>query len=279
MDQAVRSPRPPGKDGTSLVGTIWRERKTLWAVAWLDFQKKYAGSFFGLLWMPLYSIMFMGMYSFTFLFIWGGGGAGFTTYEYVVFFFAGLVPYFLVVDVIGTSVTMVKSNIIIIKTTLFPTELLPVKQVVQSLLAAAGNIGIMLLLAVFASRFRGWHMLYLPVPLLLTTLSCLALAWFFGIVGVVFPDLNQFIGVITLAMLFLSPVSSRLSNPQVSRFAKVIMLINPLSYLIDSFRYAVLGERFTPMWIDGVGIVIAATLAILLGMLFRKLKPMFVDYE
>jgi lipopolysaccharide transport system permease protein len=264
-------------ESTSLLRTMWRERKTLWAVAWLDFQKKYAGSFLGLLWLPLYSLLFMGMYSFTFIFIWNTQVAGFTTFQYVVFFFTGLVPYFLVVDVIASSVTMVKSNIAIIKTTLFPTELLPVKQVIQSLLAGAMNIALVVVMAECSKKFHGLHMLYLPVPLVLATLACLALGWFFSMVGVMFPDISQFINVLTLAILFLSPISTQLD--QMHGFAKWLMLANPMSYLIDSFRFAVLGKRYMPMWSDALALLILLLLAGFMGTLFRRLKPMFVDYE
>ncbi len=272
-----QAPGAVAKESSSMLRTIWRERKTLWAVAWLDFQKKYAGSFLGLLWLPLYSMLFMGMYSFTFIFIWNSQPVGFTTYQYVVFFFTGLVPYFLIVDVIGSSVTMVKSNIAIIKTTLFPTELLPVKQVIQSLLAGAMNIVLMIAMAECSSRFHGLHLLYLPVPLILATLACLVLGWFFAMVGVMFPDIGQFINVITLAILFLSPISSRMSA--VSGFAKWLMIANPMTYLIDSFRFAVLGERFSPLWVDAISFVVLVFLAGFMGTLFRRLKPMFVDYE
>src|ERR1700683_5207379 len=196
------------RDFVALAAGAWKARKTLWAVTWMDFQQRYAGSILGMVWLPLYSALFLGMYSFVFLYISPGQLPGFSTYERVVFIFSGLVPYLIVAEVIGSSVVIVKANITIIKTTLFPAELLPVKQVMLSLLAGFMNLVILLIMAA-PTRFMTWHLVYLPVPMVTTVLMCLALSWLFATLGVMFPDLNQFINVVTLALLFLSPIWCR----------------------------------------------------------------------
>jgi lipopolysaccharide transport system permease protein len=264
------------RETAELAIQAWKSRKTLWAVTWMDFQQRYAGSILGMLWLPLYSALFLGMYSFVFLYVSPGQMQGFSTYERVVFIFSGLVPYLLVSEVIATSVSVVKTNIVIIKTTLFPAELLPVKQVMISLIGGLMNLVILLIMAA-PTRFLSWHLFYLPVPLAMAVFSCLAIGWLFATLGVMFPDLSQFINIVTLALLFLAPVWCRLGD--VTEFARNLFRVNPLTFLIDSFRYALLGMHDTSFRAHGIALAAAAVCAAVTGVIFRRLRPILVDYE
>ena len=285
MSTAIEQPTSPlfripaalGRDVSAILRLMWEERLTLRAVAWTDFEKRYAGSFLGILWSPLYAILFMGMYSFVYLFVFKSEPAGFTRYQYVVLLFTGFVPYLLISEVIATSAGTIKSNINIIKTTLFPAELLPVKQLIVSLLISSIN-WLILLAMMLPTPFLGWHLLYLPVSAALLVFMCMALVWSFAVAGVIFPDLNQFINVLTLSLLFLAPIGFRLGDSP-SGFVKIVMLINPLTYLIESFRFSFLGERYTPLWVDAVVFAVCAAVAALSGAVFRRLKPVFADFE
>jgi ABC-type polysaccharide/polyol phosphate export permease len=55
--------------------------------------------------------------------------------------------------------------------------------------------------------------------------------------------------------------------------------LNPMTYLIEAFRYAVMGQRSSPMWIDAVFFVGAAAAVSVAGAFFRRMSPVFSDYE
>ena len=61
--------------------------------------------------------------------------------------------------------------------------------------------------------------------------------------------------------------------------ARLAVLANPMTYLIESFRYALLGLRTTPLWYDAVFGVLALMLAAVGVSFFRTLMPVFSDYE
>ena len=61
--------------------------------------------------------------------------------------------------------------------------------------------------------------------------------------------------------------------------ARLFVLLNPLTYLVESFRFALMGLRDTPLWTDAVFGVFAVVLAVAGAGFFRRLMPLFADYE
>jgi ABC-type polysaccharide/polyol phosphate export permease len=57
------------------------------------------------------------------------------------------------------------------------------------------------------------------------------------------------------------------------------VFLNPLTYLIEAFRFAILGLRDIPLGIDGLFIAGCLVGACLAGTFFRRLSPIFADYE
>jgi ABC-type polysaccharide/polyol phosphate export permease len=57
------------------------------------------------------------------------------------------------------------------------------------------------------------------------------------------------------------------------------VFLNPLSYLIEAFRFALIGLRVTPVWYDLIFLTASATLAAVAGSFFRRMSPVFSDYE
>ena len=57
------------------------------------------------------------------------------------------------------------------------------------------------------------------------------------------------------------------------------MYLNPLTYLIEEFRFALIGIRVSPMWFDALFAIAALALALTAAAFFRRMSPIFSDYE
>lgn len=273
-----RVPAAVASEMRELARRVVRSRRTLWAVTRIEFHKKYAGSVLGVLWYPLYAALLLGMYTFVFtvMFPVRFDEAEFGTFDYIVFLFAGLVPYLGFSDAIATSVGSIKSNIALVKNAVFPIELIPVKHVLVSMAGLLISLGI-LLLVLAPSSYLGWHLLYLPVSLGLLLVFTLATVWVLSAVAVLVPDLNYFVNLLLLFLIFVSPIAVQL--PQLPEKVQLVLYANPLTHLIESFRYALLGARTTPLWWDAVFLVVALGFFCFAGAFFRRLMPLFSDYE
>jgi lipopolysaccharide transport system permease protein len=102
-------------------------------------------------------------------------------------------------------------------------------------------------------------------------------AWILSATAVVVPDLVQVVNIVLMLLMFVSPIPYTISAvPSGVRF---LLYLNPLTYLIDMFRFAVLGIRELPVWVDPLFLASTLVGAALAGTFFRSVSPIFSDYE
>ena len=273
---SVRAPVAAFREAGLALRRLWQSRRVMTAVVRLEFHKKYAGSVLGLLWHPLYALLLLGTYSFVYLVIFRARFSEFGSFEYVLFIFSGMVPYLGFSDAVATATPSVKANLALLRNSVFPLELVPIRQLIVSM--GGLLIGLAILLVMLAGSGRiGWHLLYLPVPLTLLFVALAGLVWFTSAAAVIVPDVAYVINLLLLLFLFISPIGYPLS--MVPHSARIWVLLNPLTYLVESFRYALMGLRGTPLWSDALAAVLASLLAVAGAAFFRRLMPIFGDYE
>ena len=273
---SVRAPVAALRETMTTLHKARQARRVLASVVWLEFQKKYAGSVLGLLWHPLYAALLLATYSFVYLVVFRARFSEFGRFEYVLFIFSGMVPYLGFSDAVATATPSVKANLALLRNSVFPLELVPIRQLIVSMGGLLISLGILLLMLI-GSGNAGLHLLYLPVPLALLFVSLAGLVWFTSATAVLVPDVTYVVNLLLLLFLFISPIGYPLS--MVPEAARIWVLLNPLTYLVESFRFALMGLRETPLWADAVFALFALVLAIAGAGFFRRLMPVFTDYE
>jgi lipopolysaccharide transport system permease protein len=263
-------------DTRSILRNFKRSWRVLWVLTVIETRRKYAGSVLGLLWYPTYSALLLGSYCFIYLVVLRVRFKEFGSYQYALFVFAGLIPYLGFSEAISTSTSSVRQSLALLRNAVFPIEFVPVKFVCASILGLLSSLAVLVVL-VAPTRFFGWHLLYLPVAIAGLFAFCLMIAWTLSAATVILPDLAQLVNIALMLMMFVSPVGYSIDMvPPAVRF---LVFLNPLTYLIEAFRFAVLGIRDIPLWSDGVFIGVCLAGALLAGTFFKRLSPMFADYE
>ena len=273
---SVRAPVAAAREAIATLRTAHQARRILASVVWLEFQKKYAGSVLGMLWHPLYAALLLATYSFVYLVVFRARFSEFGRFEYVLFIFSGMVPYLGFSDAVASATPSVKANLALLRNSVFPLELVPIRQLIVSMGGLLISLGILLVLLI-GSGHVGLHLLYLPVPLALLFVSLAGLVWFTSATAVLVPDVTYVVNLLLLLFLFISPIGYPLS--MVPGAARIWVLLNPLTYLVESFRFALMGLRETPLWTDAVFAGFALLLAVGGAGFFRRLMPVFTDYE
>jgi len=263
-------------DTRSIVRNFRRSWRVLWALTIIETRRKYAGSVLGLLWYPTYSALLLGSYCFLYLVVFRMRFKEFGSYQYVLFVFAGLIPYLGFSEAISTSTSSVRQSLTLLRNAVFPIEFVPVKFVCAAIFGLLSSLAILVVM-VAPTAFFGWHLLYLPVAIVSLFSFCLMIAWTLSAATVILPDLAQDVNIVLMLLMFISPVGYSIDMlPQRVRF---LVFLNPLTYLINAFRFAVLGLRDVPLWADAVFIVACLAGASLAGTFFKRLSPIFADYE
>src|SRR4051812_2226399 len=259
-----------------LLSNLRRSWPVLWALTVIECRRKYAGSILGVLWYPLYSALLLGSYCFVYLVVFRVRYRDFSTYEFVLFVFAALIPYLGFSEAVTSGVVSVKANLALLRNAVFPIEFVPVKQVLAALVGLLSSLALLELM-ILPTSHQGWHTLYLPVPIVSLFLFCIAMVWVLSAIAVVVPDILYLVNIVLMLLMFVSPIGY--SVDMVPRSARFLLYLNPMSYLMEEFRFALLGIRTTPMWADLAFLMCAAVAAAVAATFFRRMSPVFSDYE
>jgi len=253
---------------------LWNHRRILFATALSDVQARYRGTALGLAWSIVYPLLFLGLYAIIYLLIFRIRIAEYTTFEYILLIFSGLIPFLGFSEALSTGVTSVLGNKSLIRNTMFPIELIPVKAVLASTVTM--TVGLVVLLATL--WIRGTLLptqAAIPAIFALQLIFTIGLIWILAALNVFFQDLGHMLGVIILFLMLISPIAYTLEMVPPSLMP--LMYPNPLFYMIMLYRGAmVMGD--IPMGLLAVFTAISLTTFALGHHVFTRLKPMFADH-
>ena len=171
-----RSLRSLVRQSRAVAAEAFRTRRVLVSLTGVECRQKYAGSLLGMLWFPLYSTLLLGSYCFIYLVVFKMKYQQFSTYEYVLFIFSGLVPYLGFSEAVTSSLPSVRLNVRLLNNSVFPMVLVPVKHVLAAFVPFICSL-LVLAIMIAPTSHAGWHFLYLPIPILCLLGVSLFFAW------------------------------------------------------------------------------------------------------
>ena len=240
-----------------------------------DFQGRYAGSLLGFVWSFVQPLFLLALYYFVFGTVLRVRLVGESTGSFGLFLFAGLLPWMAFQEGVSRGATAVTDNAVLVKKLTFPSEIL-VLAVALTALLHEGIAGVVFLVVVAAAGQASpaslpWLLLAIPLQMALT----LGLGFFLASLNVLFRDISQLLGMVLMAWFFLTPIVYPLG--QVPAELQPWVAVNPLTVLTSLYRLAFFGGDPVPVW-QLAGLAGVAVVVFLGGLvMFRRLKPTFVD--
>lgn len=257
--------------------TLWDHRQLIARLSNREIVGRYRGSVMGLMWSFLTPLFMLAIYTFVFSVVfrarWGTGEDSKT--QFAIILFAGLIIHTLFADVINRAPKLVLENTNYVKKVVFPVEILPAVQLVAAAFHALVSVLVLLAVSLLLNGTLPVTAVWFPLvvfPLLLLTLG---FSWALASLGVYMRDIGQTIGLVTSAMLFLSPVFFPIQSlpPSMQSW----MQLNPLTFIIEQSR-AVLVRGNNPDWGGLLLYTLVATLVAWLGFAwFQKTRKGFAD--
>ena len=119
----------------SALRLLFQYRRILCTTTLLEIRSRYMGTLFGIAWAIIYPFLFLGLYGVVYALILQIKLERHTPIEYILIMFAGLIPFIGFSESLGSSTSSVSNNKPLIKNTMFPIELVPVKAVTASSLS------------------------------------------------------------------------------------------------------------------------------------------------
>lgn len=219
-----------------MISSVWRNRFLIKTTAIREVQGRYRGSFMGIVWSLLTPLFMLTVYTFVFSEIfkarWHGGSA--SKGEFALVLFAGLIVFNFFSECLNKAPQIILGNVNYVKKVVYPLEILPVVSLASALFQLV--ISLIVWLAAYCVFFGVPHLtvLYFPLILVPLVLITLGISWFLTAMGVFLRDINQFIGLFTTALMFMSPVFY--SADILPENFRRLMYLNPLTTVIEQTR-------------------------------------------
>jgi lipopolysaccharide transport system permease protein len=254
----------------------WRHRHLLLELVKREFSGRYRGSFGGIAWSFAQPLFLLAVYTVAFGVIlrarWGfSGGTG----DYALMVFAGLIVFNAFAECLTRAPTLVTGNPNFVKRVVFPLEVLPWVMGFTAFFHAF--IGIAVWLLGYAVLYGMPHPSVLYVPAIMVCLMpvLLAVGWLLSAVGVAVRDVGQLTGMLTHALLFLTPIFY--SIDAVPPLLQGVLMLNPLTFVVEQLRLALFfGERPALRGL-AVYFILASLFAWLSLMVFRRMRSSFAE--
>lgn len=211
-----------------------------------------------------------------------GGIAGIKTGEvpYFLFYICGLTLWNYFATCVTQTSTTFTTNANIMGKVYFPRLIMPI----SSVIFAAINMLVVLAMTVIAMivyRLKGYpimpniYLLFIPLLVLQTAILGLGVGIIVSSLTTKYRDMAVLVGFGVNLWMYATPVVYPLE--QVSGKLRIAVLINPMSPVINNFRYALLGEGYFEVFWWIVSIVVTLGVLVLGVLLFNKVEKTFMD--
>jgi len=260
-----------------LIGSVVRNRNLIFNLIRREVVGRYRGSVMGLLWSFFNPVFMLTVYTFVFSVVfkarWMGGGD--SKVEFALVLFTGLLVFNLFSEVINRAPSLILNNANYVKKVIFPLEVLPVVAFGAAAFHMLVSLMVWLLFYMLFFGIPAWTALQLPLVLIPLVLITLGLAWLLASLGVYLRDVAQIIGVVTMALMFLSPVFFPVAA--LPEEYQIIMHLNPLTYIVEETRNVMIWSK--PLeWMSWSYWTVGSALVAWLGFAwFQKTRKGFAD--
>jgi lipopolysaccharide transport system permease protein len=256
---------------------VWRYRDLLWMFVKRDFVSFYKQTILGPLWFFIQPLFTTIIYTFIF-----GGLANLSTdgLPQPLFYMAGITAWNYFADCITKTSTVFKDNANIFGKVYFPRLIMPLSIVVSNLV----RFGVQMILLFIIMGYYAAHnasfkitpaILLFPVLVILMALLGLGLGLIITALTTKYRDLAFLVAFGIQLLMYTTTVIYPLSSAPEKY--KTLIILNPMTGIIEAFRYAFLGQGQISINTLGYSSLFTIVVMVLGILIFNKTEKTFVD--
>lgn len=258
---------------------IWQYRDLMLLFVKRNIITQYKQTILGPLWYFIQPIMTTVMYMVVF-----GGIAKISTdgLPQPLFYLAGISFWQYFADCLNKTSNTFVSNASIFGKVYFPRLVTPLSDVISNLVRFAIQFVLFLIVYAYYAIFTdvqihtNWYILLLP--LLIVMLAGLALGFgiLFSSMTTKYRDLQLLLSFFVSLWMYATPVIYPLSTIT-NDTLKLVMQLNPLTGIVEFFKYGILGVGCHDWWMLGYSFIFMVVLLALGIVVFNKVQRSFMD--
>ena len=254
---------------------LWQFRDLLTTLAQRDVKLRYRQTALGALWVVLQPLMAAIIFTVVFSRIAHLPTDGLPA---LAFMFASLLAW----NAFSSTLTKVSGCLVgnsnLVSKVYFPRLVLPLSTILSTLLDFCVGLVMLVAIMIFYRIVPGFGLLLLPVWLALIVLLAVGIGLFTSALTVTYRDVAYILPVAVNFLLYASPIAYSLAAiPKHSPYLHLLFTVNPLSGLLQAFRWSLLGDGTLPLGLVAYSAVFALTVFTLGAFSFKKMEKKFAD--
>jgi len=251
---------------------LWRYRELFYILSWRDIKVRYKQTFLGAAWSIIRPLLTTIIFTVVFSKIAKLNNPGNAPYALMVF--AGMLPWQFFSNALSEASNSLVGNSNLITKVYFPRLIIPASSVITSLVDFAISFLILIIMMCWYQYIPSWHIIFLPVFILLAFLCAFGVGLYLTAVNVKYRDFRYIIPFIIQFGLYITPVG--FSSSLIGEKWKSLYSLNPMVGVIDGFRWCILGDPMN--WISFAFSLVVVIVFLIIGITyFRKMEKSFAD--
>ncbi len=255
---------------------VWQYRELLFFLVWRDVKVRYKQTVLGVLWIVLQPVITMVVFSLLF-----GNLLGVPSGEapYPIFAYAALLPWNYFAGALNRSSTSLVGNATLITKVYFPRLIIPISGTVSGLVDFFVAFWVLIGLMLYYGVAPTWSILFLPGFLLLAAVTALGFGLWLAALNVRYRDVNYLVPFLVQIWMYVTPVIY--STTLIPERYRWLLALNPMTGVVEGFRWALLGEQLADAQPPGVLLLASVLLSLLVlvsgAIFFRRTERTFAD--
>lgn len=259
------------------LGDLWRYRDLIWLFVWRDFVAYYKQTILGPLWYLIQPILTTVVFTIIF-----GNIAKLSTdgLPPFLFYLAGNTIWTYFASCLTSTSNTFVSNSSMFGKVYFPRLSVPISIVISNMISFGIRFGLFILFLIYfvvegaQVKPNAWALL-LPVLLLIMAGTGLGLGIIVSSLTTKYRDLQQLVGFGVQLLMYGAPVIYPLSSVE-SRW-QWVFLINPMTPVIELFRYGFMGVSSISPWYILYSFISMLVVLIIGVLVFNHVESTFMD--
>jgi lipopolysaccharide transport system permease protein len=254
------------------LAALWEYRDLLFFLLWRDIKGRYCQMALGPLWLFIAPLGQMIIYSVLLGVVARLPSEGI---PYALFVYVGLLPWQFFANTTRQTADSLVNQRAVISKVYFPRLIIPLVAVLSGLADFLASLIVLAIMMLFFRIIPTWTFVALPFFLLLATMLGLGIGLWLAGLNVKFRDTSFALGFALEALRFLSPVVY--SASLLPERWQTLYHLNPLTTVIEGFRWTLLGVGSGPDWTAAWALALALIILISGAFYFRHTERTIVD--
>jgi lipopolysaccharide transport system permease protein len=194
---------------------------------------------------------------------------------YVIFVLAGLVPWTFFSNGLAGSSRSVTASTDLVSKVYFPRLLIPIGAASAFFIDFLLALTFLLVIEPFWGIYPTWRLLFVPALMVFTLLIALSLGFWLAALNVRYRDVAYTVPFLIQLMMFASPLGY--PSSKIPEKLKLIYALNPLTGLLESFRWSAANAQIHPFGQLIVSVVVMTVFLIGGLIYFGRTEQSFAD--